>query len=87
MEKASPKLKRLLFGSESAEIGFGQMHFRPGGVVPVGELSMSRPHELDQDFDFYYTGQARQLAKETDGETAMYLGAAGERPTQAQAKL
>eukprot|EP01043_Picozoa_sp_COSAG02_P086055 COSAG02_NODE_23582_length_714_cov_1.165854_1_plen_58_part_10 len=58
MDKASAKLKRLLFGSESAEVGFGQMHSRPSGVVPVGELSMSRPDELDQDFDFYYTMQA-----------------------------
>lgn len=87
MDKATPKLKRLLFGSESAEIGFGQMHFRPGGVVPVGELSMSRPNELAQDFDFYYTEQARHLAKETDSETAMYKGAR-EQPTQAHgAKL
>ncbi len=88
MDKATPKLKRLLFGSESAEIGFGQMHFRPGGAVPVGELSMSRPDELDQDFDFYYTEQARHLAKETDGATAMYRGASREQSTQAHgAKL
>jgi ectoine hydroxylase-related dioxygenase (phytanoyl-CoA dioxygenase family) len=74
MDQASPKLKRLLFGSESAEIGFGQIHLRAGGVVPVGELSMSRPEEFDQDFDFYYTEQARTYANETEGETATYNG-------------
>ena len=53
--------------------------------MPVGELSMSRPDELAQDFDFYYTLQAQHLAKETDGETALYKGTPRERPMHAHA--
>ena len=54
-----------------------------GGVVPVGELSMSRPDEFAQDFDSYYRLQAQHLAQETDGETALYKGTPRERPTHA----
>ena len=74
-DEASPKLMQMLFGG-NGEVGFGQAHRRSSGMVPVGELSMSRPEEFDQDFDFYYTGQAKALAQETDGETALYRGPA-----------
>ena len=57
----------------SAQVGFGQLHMRHSGRVPVGELSMSRPDELNQDFDFYYTGQAKNAAKATPA-TAEYRG-------------
>ena len=74
-DDASPKLMQMLFGG-NGEVGFGQAHRRSSGMVPVGELSMSRPEEFDQDFDFFYTGQAKALFEETDGETAQYKGPA-----------
>ena len=75
MDSASPKLKRMLFGSsrDEPEVGFAQLHTTPSGRVPVGELSMSRPEELEQDFDFYYTRQAKQLV-ESGATTAEYRG-------------
>ena len=59
----------MLFGGvgdrgDGREVGFGQLHMQHSGRVPVGELSMRRPDELTQDFDFYYTQQAKRLAKE-----------------------
>lgn len=46
---------------------------RHSGKVPVGELSMSRPDEFNQDFDFYYTRAAKAMAKATP-MTAEYRG-------------
>ena len=79
MDKASPKLKKMLFGSgaEAPEVGFAQNHTGPSGRVPVGELSMSRPEEFEQDFDFYYTGWAKMLV-DTGATTAEYRGAPSE---------
>ena len=74
LDKASPKLMRMLFGSSRAEVGFAQLHTTPSGRVPVGELSMSRPEDFEgKDFDFYYTRQARQLV-ESGATTAEYRG-------------
>uniref|UniRef100_A0A7S0FZQ7 Phytanoyl-CoA dioxygenase family protein n=1 Tax=Pyrodinium bahamense TaxID=73915 RepID=A0A7S0FZQ7_9DINO len=71
LEEASPKLRRLL-GFE--RLGFGMRHYRHGGRVPVGELSMSRPEEFSQDFDFYYSAEAAMYERATGGRTALYKG-------------
>jgi len=71
LDEASPKLRRLL-GLEN--LGFGMRHCRHGGRVPVGELSMSRPEELRQDFDFYYSREAAAFERSTGGQTALYKG-------------
>jgi hypothetical protein len=74
LDKASPKLMRMLFGSSRAEVGSAQLHTTPSGRVPVGELSMGRPEDFEgKDFDFYYTRQARQLV-ESGATTAEYRG-------------
>mmetsp|Transcript_41271 Transcript_41271/g.119363 ORF Transcript_41271/g.119363 Transcript_41271/m.119363 type:complete len:375 (+) Transcript_41271:104-1228(+) len=82
LDKASPKLKRLL-GLEG--LGFGMRHYRHGGRVPVGELSMSRPEEFQQDFDFYYSREAAMYEHATGGKTAVYKGP--RKKTASQAKL
>lgn len=74
LDKASPKLRRLL-GLEG--LGFGMRHLRHGGRVPVGELSMSRPEEFQQDFDFYYSREAAMYEQATGGRTALYKGPRG----------
>merc|ERR1711972_983629 len=71
LEKASPKLKRLL---GLTGLGFGMRHVRPSARVPLGELSMSRPEEFNQDFDFYYSQEGAFFEAETKGATAMYKG-------------
>jgi hypothetical protein len=45
-------------------------------AVPIGELSMSRPEEFDQDFDWRYSGDARQLAERDWDEWVDYRGPA-----------
>lgn len=42
--------------------------------VPIGELSMSRPDELEQDFDWRYSADARQLAERDWDEWVDYRG-------------
>ncbi|MEO2177135.1 MAG: phytanoyl-CoA dioxygenase family protein [bacterium] len=72
----SPKLKALMGYKTFA--GFGMVD---GNVidpdrpkVPVAELSMSRPEEFEQDFDWKYTQNARQLAGANWETFAEYLG-------------
>ena len=76
IEKASPKLKKLM--GFSAFYGLGMVD---GNTIDpdkpnihVGELSMTRPEELSQDFDWKYTQDAKRLS-ELDWETyAEYKG-------------
>uniref|UniRef100_A0A7S1Q9Q7 Phytanoyl-CoA dioxygenase family protein n=1 Tax=Alexandrium catenella TaxID=2925 RepID=A0A7S1Q9Q7_ALECA len=82
LDKASPKLRRLL-GLEG--LGFGMRHLRHGARVPVGELSMSRPEEFQQDFDFYYTQEAAMYEHASGGKTAVYKGP--RKQSKAKAKL
>ena len=76
IDAASPKLKGL--------VGF-KPHYGLGMVdgntidparprVHVGELSMSRPEEFDQDFDWNYTENARQLSLRPWESHAEYRG-------------
>ena len=62
MEKADSKLLKLL-GIQPKMPGFhilSQMPAQHNKInVPVEELSMQRPSELKQDFDWYYTNTAK----------------------------
>jgi hypothetical protein len=76
LDSLSPKLKQL--------IGF-RTHYGLGMVdgnsldpakpkVQVGELSMSRPEEFSQDFDWRYSKIARQMAQAEWNEWVDYRG-------------
>lgn len=76
IDAASPKLKGL--------IGF-KPHYGLGMVdgntidparpkIHVGELSMSRPEDFDQDFDWKYTANAKELSEKPWESFAEYLG-------------
>ena len=42
--------------------------------VPVEELSMQRPSELKQDFDWYYTNTLQKGFAKISPDSAMYKG-------------
>jgi len=74
-ERCSPKL-RALMGFKPYN-GLGMVHgnaIDPGPKqVPVGELSMSRPEEFDQDFDWKHSVLAK-LSREGGSPYAEYRG-------------
>ena len=76
LEKADSKLLKLL-GIQPKMPGFhilSQMPAQHNKInVPVEELSMQRPSELKQDFDWYYTNTAKGFAK-ISPDSAMYKG-------------
>ena len=63
-KKADSKLLKLL-GIQPKMPGFhilSQMPAQHNKIkVPVEELSMQRPSELKQDFDWYYTNTAKRI--------------------------
>lgn len=70
LDELSPKLKRLI--GYYSYYGLGMIDGNPVDPakpkVPVGELSMSRPEEFEQDFDWRHTQYAKHLS-EQDWET------------------
>jgi ectoine hydroxylase-related dioxygenase (phytanoyl-CoA dioxygenase family) len=74
VDAASPKLKELLGFRTHSGLGMvdgnGIDPYRP--KIHVVELSMSRPEEFDQDFDWKYTENAKQLSEKPWNTTADY---------------
>ena len=76
VENVSPKLKKLMGYSSYYGLGMvdGNSIDPDQPEIHVGELSMERPHELLQDFDWKYTKDAKMLS-ELDWESfAEYKG-------------
>ena len=76
-KKADSKLLKLL-GIQPKMPGFhilSQMPAQHNKInVPVEELSMQRPSELKQDFDWYYTNTAKRIFAKISPDSAMYKG-------------
>jgi len=76
VENVSPKLKRLMGFSSYYGLGMvdGNSLDPDQPKIHVGELSMDRPEEFLQDFDWKYTRDAKMLS-ELDWESfAEYKG-------------
>jgi ectoine hydroxylase-related dioxygenase (phytanoyl-CoA dioxygenase family) len=78
IDQASPKLRGLLGFKPYYGLGMvdGNAIDPATPAVPIGELSMSRPEEFDQDFDWRYSGDARALAEREWDEWVDYRGPA-----------
>lgn len=76
IDAASPKLKGLMGFKPHYGLGMvdGNTIDPARPKVHVAELSMSRPEEFDQDFDWKYTENARQLSEKPWESFAEYLG-------------
>jgi len=74
-EKCSPKLRALM--GYTPYQGLGMVHGDVFGAgpkkVPIGELSMERPDELNQDFDWKHSVIAQKM-HESGNPHAEYLG-------------
>lgn len=70
MAKISPKLKQMMGYKPHHSYGMvdGNVVDPDRWKVHIGELSMSRPEEFNQDFDWRYSKNAKQLASQ-DWET------------------
>lgn len=66
VDQLSPKLKRLIGYYSHYSLGMieGNRIDPAKPKVPIGELSMSRPEEFEQDFDFRHTKFAEELAQD-----------------------
>lgn len=76
LDQLSPKLKRLIGYYSYYSLGMidGNRSDPAKPKVPIGELSMSRPEEFEQDFDFRHTEFARELAENEWNEWVDYRG-------------
>lgn len=76
LDQCSPKLKGLIGFKTHYGLGMvdGNRIDPAKPAVPVGELSMSRPEEFDQDFDWKYTENARELSEKEWDSFAEYRG-------------
>lgn len=76
LDAASPKLKGLMGFKPHYGLGMvdGNSIDPSRPKVHVGELSMSRPEEFGQDFDWKYTANAKELSEKPWESFAEYLG-------------
>ena len=76
IDAASPKLRGLMGFRSHYSLGMvdGNRIDPARPKVHVGELSMSRPEEFDQDFDWKYTENARELSELPWESFAEYRG-------------